>query len=126
MATIQTETLQTEEEYRRALQRLWEVFDAERGTPEGDECDRLADLVEAYEDIHFPMKEPTPAAAIEFRMDQANLTLEDLAPCIGSRELAAAVLAGREEVTPAMAQALYERLGIDVLDLLPQRAAANS
>ena len=121
MATeaVQPQTILTEEEYRWALQRLWEVFGAERGTPEGDECDRLADLVEAYEDIHFPMKEPTPAAAIEFRMDQANLTLEDLAPCIGSRELAAGVLAGREEVTLAMAQALYERLGIDVLDLLP-------
>ena len=126
MATIQTETLQTEEEYQRALQRLWEVFSAESGTPEGDECDRLADLVEAYEDIHFPMKDPTPAAAIEFRMDQANLTLDDLTPCIGTPELAAAVLAGHQEVTPAMAQALYDHLDIDLFDLLPQPVAAAS
>ena len=119
MALVQTEPLQTEEEYRRALQRLWEVFDAAPGTPEGDECELWADLVEAYEAIHFPMKDPTPASAIEFRMDQANLTLDDLAPCIGSRELAAAVLAGQQEVTPAMAQALQERLDIDIFDLLP-------
>ena len=117
--------LETKEEFDRAAQRLWETVGAEPGTPEYAEHEILADLVEAYEDIHFPMKDPTPAAAIEFRMDQANLTLEDLAPCIGSRELAAGVLAGREEVTPAMAQALYEGLGIDVLDLLPQPAAAN-
>ena len=121
MATeaAQPQTILTEEEYQRALQRLWEVFDAEPGTPEGDECELWADLVEAYEAVHFPMKDPTPAAAIEFRMDQANLTLDDLAPCIGSRELAAAVLAGQREVTPAMAQALYERLDIDLWDLLP-------
>ena len=121
MATeaVEPQTILTEEEYRWALQRLGEVFGAERGTPEGDECERLADLVEAYEDIHFPMKDPTPAAAIEFRMDQANLTLDDLATCIGTRELAAAVLAGQQEVTPAMAQALYERLDIDLFDLLP-------
>ena len=72
------------------------------------------------------MKDPSPVGAIEFRMDQANLTLDDLAPCIGSRELAAAVLAGQQEITPAMAQALYDRLDIDILDLLPQGAPAVS
>ena len=111
--------LETEEEFDRAAQRLWETVGSEPGTPEYAEHEILADLVEAYEAVHFPMKDPTPAAAIEFRMDQANLTLDDLAPCIGSRELAAAVLAGQQEVTPAMAQALYERLDIDLWDLLP-------
>ena len=118
--------LETEEEFDRAAQRLWETVGAEPGTPEYAEHKLLADLVAAYDDLHYPMKTPTPAAAIEFRMDQANLTLDDLAPCIGSRELAAAVLAGQQEVTPAMAQALYERLDIDLFDLLPQPAAANS
>lgn len=117
--------LETEEEFDRAAQRLWETVDAEPGTPEYAEHEILADLVAAYDDLHYPMKDPTPAAAIEFRMDQANLTQDDLAPIIGSRELAAAVLAGEQEVTPAMAQALYERLDIDVRDLLPQPAAAN-
>ena len=116
---VQPQTILTEEEYRQAVSRIDQIFHAIPGTPEGAELESLWNLAAAYEGVHFPMKDPTPAAAIEFRMDQANLTLEDLAPCIGSRELAAAVLAGRAEVTPAMAQALYERLGIDVLDLLP-------
>ena len=122
MADLQP--LQTEEEYRRALHRLGEVFHAQPGTPEGDEHEILADLVEAYETVHYPMKDPTPVGAIEFRMDQANLTLDDLAPCLGGRELAAAVLAGQQEITPAMAQALYDRLDIDILDLLPQESKA--
>ena len=120
MATeaAQPQTILTEEEYRRAMARIDQIFHAAPGTPEGAELEALWSLAEAYEAVHFPMKDPTPAAAIEFRMDQANLTLDDLAPCIGSRELAAAVLAGQREVTPAMAQALYERLDIDLWDLL--------
>ena len=125
-AGVDTRQIQTEEEYRQAAARIWELFDAQPGTPEGAELLALWDLAEAYEAIHYPMQEPTPVAAIEFRMDQANLTLDDLAPCLGGRELAAAVLAGRQEITPAMAQALYDRLEIDILDLLPSGAAVVS
>ena len=105
---------------------MGEVFHAQPGTPEGDEHEILADLVEAYEDIHYPMSDPTPLGALEFWVDQWHLTLDDLAPCLGSREAAAAVLAGQQEITPAMAQALYDRLDIDILDLLPQGAPAVS
>ncbi len=118
--------LETKEEFDRAAQRLWETVGAEPGTPEYAEHQILADLVEAYDNLHYPMKDPTPAAAIEFRMDQANLTLDDLAPCIGTRELAAAVLSGQQEVTPAMAQALYERLDIDLWDLLPAAKVSSA
>ena len=123
MAT-EPQTLLTEEEYRQAVARIDQIFHAEPGTPEGEELLALWDLAEAYEAIHYPMQEPTPVAAIEFRMDQANLTLDDLAPCLGGREMAAAVLAGRQGITPAMAQALYERLEIDIIDLVPQGMAA--
>ena len=123
MATEQ-QTILTEEEYWQAAERIWELFHSEPGTPEGDEFEALAALVEAYDAIHCPMKDPSPVGAIEFRMDQANLTLDDLAPCLGSRELAAAVLAGQQEITPAMAQALYDCLDIDILDLLPQESKA--
>ena len=124
MADLQP--LQTEEEYRRALHRLGEIFNPAPGAPECAEYELLCDLVEAYEDIHYPMSDPTPLGALEFWVDQWHLTLDDLAPCLGSRELAAAVLAGQQEITLAMAQALYDRLDIDILDLLPQGAPAVS
>ena len=125
-AVVDTRQIQTEEEYRRVAARIWELFDAQPGTPEGAEFEALAALIEAYEAIHYPRQDPTPVAAIEFRMDQANLTLDDLAPCLGGRERAAAVLAGRQEITPAMAQALYDRLDIDIIDLVPSGAAVGS
>ena len=45
--------VKTEDEYNQALERLEEIFDARRGTPEGDELDILAGIIEKYEDEHF-------------------------------------------------------------------------
>lgn len=50
------ESINSDEEYRAALKRIEELFDlAEPGTPEGDELERLAALVEEYEEKHFPI-----------------------------------------------------------------------
>ena len=99
------------------------ILEAGPGNPEYDELNTLSDLVIAYEDIYYPIPDPPPRGVIEFWMDQRNLAVEDLVPCIGSREAADEVLAGQREVTPEMAQALYERLDIDVRDLVGQDSA---
>ena len=122
MAKVQLQAILTEAEYQRALARLYDLFDSEPGTPQGDELAALADVVAAYEDLHYPIPDPPPGAFIEYELERLALTPDDLIPAIGSRELVAAVLAGRQEVTPAMADALYELLDIDVRDLLPQAA----
>ncbi len=45
-----------ESDYKTALKRIESLFDvAEPGTPEGDELERLAALVEEYEEKHFPI-----------------------------------------------------------------------
>lgn len=46
----------SESDYKVALKRIESLFDAaEPGTPEGDELERLAALVEEYEEKHFPI-----------------------------------------------------------------------
>ena len=125
MAKIQLPPLENDEELDRALARIWELFHSKPGTPESDELRALVAIVEAYEDIHYPMGTPTPLGALEFWVDQRNLTLNDLAPVIGSKELAAAILAGQQEITPQIADALYQKLDIDLRDLLPQPAPAT-
>lgn len=46
----------SESDYNAALKRIESLFDAaEPGTPEGDELERLAALVEEYEEKHFPI-----------------------------------------------------------------------
>ncbi|MFV8387170.1 hypothetical protein ACNO5E_24000 [Vibrio parahaemolyticus] len=46
----------SESDYKAALKRIESLFDvAESETPEGDELERLAALVEEYEEKHFPI-----------------------------------------------------------------------
>ena len=124
MAKVQLPPILTEAEYQRALARLYDLFDSEPGTPQGDELAALADVVAAYEDIHCPIPDPPPGAFIEYELERLALTPDALLPALGSQERVDAVLAGQQEVTPAMADALYELLAIDVRDLLPQAAGA--
>jgi antitoxin component HigA of HigAB toxin-antitoxin module len=62
--TLNTE-IKTEEEYRKSLARIEELFDIPDDSPDRPELIRLLDLVNAYEDIHYPMgnaanAEPSP------------------------------------------------------------------
>jgi len=41
--------IRTEKDYEAALTRIYELMDAELGSPEGVELDVLVDLVELYE-----------------------------------------------------------------------------
>lgn len=109
--------IRTEADYEAALARIDELMAARAGTPEGDELDVLADLVELYENKNVPMEFPTPLAAIEFRMEQAGLSPRDLIPFIGSRSKVSEILSGKRQLTMPMARALHEHLGIpsDVL-----------
>lgn len=117
--------IRTEADYEAALARIEQLWDAPLGSPEGDELDILVDLVELYELKYVPMDYPSPAAAIEFRLDQEGLTPDDLAPDVGTPTEIADLLSGRREVTLAVAQALHSRLGIpyDVLLQEPSKAA---
>ena len=77
--------IRTRTDHAAALRRIDQIMDAAPGTPEADELDVLATLVEAFEDRHFPIDDPDPLAAIQFRMEQMGLTRRDLEPLIGSR-----------------------------------------
>lgn len=42
-------------DHQIALKRIEVLFNAEPNTPEGDDLERLAIFVEAYEDEHYPI-----------------------------------------------------------------------
>ena len=47
--------IKSKEEHLEALSDIDKVWDAESGTPEGVEFDRLSDLIDEYESKHFPI-----------------------------------------------------------------------
>ena len=104
--------IKTDADYEAALARVAELMDCEDDSPEGEELDLLATLIEVYDDKHFPMGMPSPAAAIRFRMEQQELSVEDLAPTIGSVAKVEEILSGKRALTLPMIRALHEQLEI--------------
>ncbi len=110
--------IRTDADHAAALRRIDSIMDALPGTPEGDELDVLATLVQAYEDRRFPIDDPDPLAAIEFRMDQLGLTRKDLEPLLGPRGRVSEVLNGRRTLSLQMIRRLNRELGIPLESLV--------
>jgi HTH-type transcriptional regulator/antitoxin HigA len=116
--------IKTEKEYSRALARIEELMNAESGTPEADELELLAALVEMYEERQFPIRTPDPVAAIKFRIDQLGIGQKGLIPFIGSRSKVSEILNGKKSISLAMMRALHRGLGIPAEVLLQEPGAS--
>lgn len=122
---MQIQPVRTEEQYRQALQRIDALMDAEENTPEGDELDVLATLVEAYERRHFPIGLPDPVEAIKFHMEQNGLAPTDLTPYIGRTNRVYEILNRTRELSLTMIRKLHDNLGIPAEILIQQRRTAS-
>lgn len=72
--------IRNEDDYQNALMRLEEIFDAKRGTDEGDELEILSILIDNYEDEQFHIEMPDPIEAIKFRMEQLGWNQQAAGP----------------------------------------------
>ena len=84
--------IKTKADYEAALVETEQLWDAKKGTPEGDKLDILITLIEAWEDAHDPIGFPDPIEAIKFHMEQSGLTRKDLEPYIGPKQRVSDVL----------------------------------
>jgi len=116
-AGIRLHPIRTEADLDRAIERVGQLIGAAPNTPEGDELDMLATLVDSYESKHHKIDAPDPIAAIEFRMEQQGLTRKDLEPLIGSRARVSEVMTRKRPLTLAMVRRVKHGLGISA-DLL--------
>jgi HTH-type transcriptional regulator / antitoxin HigA len=115
--------IKTEAEHAEAMARIEEIFNAQPGTPEGDELELLSMLVEQYEQEAFPIDLPDPVAAIQFRMEQQGLKNKDLIPFIGSPSKVSEVLSGQRGLSLAMIRNLVKGLGIPAAVLIGKPGA---
>ena len=109
--------IKTNKDYQAAMNRLEIIFDAQPGTPEGDELEVLGILIEKYEQEHFPIAYPDPIEAIKFRMEQLGYNQGDLAKVVGLKSRASEILNKKRKLTLEMIRQLHQALGIptDVL-----------
>ncbi len=52
---MEIKIIKSEEQYKAYLNRMNEIFQAEEGTPESEELNHLALVLEKYESKHYPM-----------------------------------------------------------------------
>ena len=118
--------IKTETDYEAALERIEELMDTAPGTPEEDELDVLALLVETYEKKQYPIGMPEPVEAILFFMDQQGLSNADMVTYLGSPSKVSEVLNGKRGLSKTMIKNLVEGLGIPAEILLEVSPAVNA
>lgn len=109
---MKVKPIRNEADYNKALERLEVIFDAKRGTEEGDELEILAIVIDNYEKNNFPIDMPDPISAINFRMEQMGLKQKDLVKMIGFKSRVSEIMNKKRKLTLEMIRRLNTDLNI--------------
>ena len=110
---MEIKLIRTEEDYQKALERLEVIFNAKRGTREGDEVELLSLLIEDYEtETEGEYPDPDPVEAIKYRMEQMGLEQKDLVKILGLKSRASEILSRKRQLSLNIIRKLNEVLGI--------------
>lgn len=106
--------IKTVEEYNDALARVYELMQTHiaDGSASSDELEILSILVKEYELIHYPVAYPNPLEAIKFRLEQMNLSENELSNILGNRSRKSEILSGKRKLNLSMIRKLTEILNI--------------
>ena len=113
--------IRTQEDYLATMARVDELMeiDFDENSPLSDELDALAALIEVYENKHFAIDTSgvTPLDIIKLRMEQNDLTQQDMQQYLGSASKVSEVLNGKRSLSLTMIRKLHTGLHIPA-DLL--------
>jgi len=112
--------IKTEKEYNQAIKRLEVIFDAPIDSQEGDEAELLSISIEKYEDEHYPIESPDPIEAIKFRMEQLDMSNQDLAEVIGYKSRVSEIFNHKRKLTLKMIRSIHKKLKIPYESLMAE------
>ena len=104
--------IHSNQDYLESLQRFELIFSALKGTPESDEADILAIIIDEYEKKHFAIESPDPIEAIKIRMAEMQLKQIDLIEELGGKSRVSEVLNRKRKLTVEMIRKLTIRLNL--------------
>ena len=111
--------IKNEKEYEVIMERIEELLGiVTNETPIDNkysiELDLLSNLVEEYEDEHYPIGTPSLVETIKLRMYEMHLTQKGVAELIGiSPSRVSEILSGKSEPTYQVARNISKDLNID-------------
>lgn len=109
----------THKQYAKANLRLEELIklvddNTSWENPLSKELIEVSNIIEQYEEIHFPIGLPSLIEVIELRMLEMNLKKKDLVAILGTSESKVSdYLNGKRELTFDHAKILHKKLNID-------------
>ena len=110
--------IRNEAAYQAALKRIEELDEVvNENTPETDplylELDMLVDMVEEYEDIHYPISTPSLVDTLKLRMYERGLNQQKVAALLGiSAPRMSEIMNGKAEPSLALARVMCQKLDI--------------
>jgi HTH-type transcriptional regulator/antitoxin HigA len=112
-------------DYEAALERVQELMDAERDTPEGAELEILTLVVEAYENTQYPIGDPDPINFLKDVMEFRGYTQRDLARLLDSRPRASEILNRQRPLTLSMIRLINQIWQVPVGPLIREYDIAS-
>lgn len=110
--------IKSEAAYRAALKRveqLEEIVDDDNHKLDDNafELDMLIDLIEEYEEIHYPIATPSLVEVIKLRLYELGITQNKLAEMLNiSPARVSEIMSGKCEPTLKVGRAISQKLGI--------------
>jgi len=106
--------LETEKEYRKAMDRFEEIRFAKKGTTAFREAMLLITLISEYEKKHFSLGEVDPIEFIKIRMEDFGYKAADLAKEYGDKGTVSKVLNYKQALSLTMIRKFSKILQIPV------------
>ncbi len=115
MSTL-PQVIESEEELDRVEAIITTLLrKGENISPEEDKLlDLLSDLVEAYEDEHYPIEKSPPNEMLKFIMEQRDYRQKDLLHIFGSSGIASEVINDKRSISKTQAKKLAEFFNVSV------------
>jgi HTH-type transcriptional regulator/antitoxin HigA len=116
LMTALPQVIESEEELERAEKIIDSLLSkGENLSPEEEKLlDLVSDLVERYEDEHYPMPEVPPNEVLKFLIEENGLKQSDLLHIFGSSGIASEVVNGKRSISKAQAKKLAEFFKVSV------------
>ena len=111
--------IETQQQYDEAIRRVEELYRlTDDNTPADDpkmlELDKLGQMVEEYEEIHYPIAKPSLAATLKLRMYEMGISQKKLAEILQvSQNRLSGYLHGKCDPSLKTARRISKNLNID-------------
>lgn len=108
--------IKTSNDYDQAIDRLGFLMDIDPkpNTPEGDELDVLAILIEKYEEETFEIPELDPIEVIEYMLEEKGYERKDMVDVIGDKTLVSRIFNKKRKLTLEMIRNIGVFLSIPI------------